>query len=82
MAAWLAAALSFTCRPGPMARANYGMAASVKYTGRRTLTAGTAVGVAGCELAGMAVRAAPVGAMRISACMAVIIQIMAPAISA
>jgi hypothetical protein len=81
MAAWLAAALPFARRPGPMARTNHGMAASAKYTGSTTLTAGTAAGVAGWEMAGMAVRAAPAGAKRISACMAVIIQIMAPAIS-
>ena len=47
MAAWLAAALPFTRRPGPMARTNHGLAASAKYTGSTTLTAGTAAVMTG-----------------------------------
>jgi hypothetical protein len=57
-------------------------AASVRYAASRTLTASAAAGIEGWDMTGMAVREVPVGTMRISAGIAVIIQIMPPAISA
>ena len=82
MAAWLAAALLFIRRPGRMAGTSHAMAASAKYAASRALTASTVAGVAGWDMVAMAAEAAPAGAMGMAAGMAVIIQIMVPAISA